>query len=112
MNHIWDYSNTLYQLEPRGNRTLYSSISYTPRLPVRSSLRKTIIGSDEAYRPDKIAFRLYNNPLLSWVLDEANSFYSFKDYTINKEILYPSIGALEMMNISIEYNSYKDENFG
>lgn len=111
MNHIWDFSNIILDKRSDGSNVLYSSISYSPRLPLKESMRRTTIAANEVYRPDKIALRLYNNPLLSWILDEANSFYSFSDYTINKEIYYPTTEALDLMGINYEYSSYKDENF-
>lgn len=112
MNNLWDFtSSTLFQTNINNSRSPYSSLCYPPRLPLTTSMRKTTVGSDETYRPDKVSFRLYGNPLLSWILDDANSFYSCADYTINKEILYPSFEALDLMGISYEYSSYKDENF-
>jgi hypothetical protein len=111
MNHLWDYTNILSDLTKDSVTITYSSIAYPPKLPLKQSMRRTIVSSDEIYRPDKIAFRLYNNPLLSWILDEANSFYSFSDYTINREIYYPTTEALELMGINYDYSSYKDENF-
>ena len=65
----------------------------------------------EVHRPDKVSFRLYGNPLFSWVIDEANSFYSLKDYTFDRVIYYPSSGALSLMGLDYDYESFRDQNF-
>lgn len=111
-SNYFDYITINFDVEKGGGITQYSSVSYPPELPLVESLSKTLIQSDEMYRPDKVSYRLYRNPMLSWLIDEANSFYSFADYTINKEIYYPSLQALEIMGIDISYESFEDQNFG
>jgi hypothetical protein len=109
MTNFFDYAYLIDNddIDRRNN----ASISYPPRSPLKSSMLTTTILITEQYRPDKVAFRLYNNPLLSWVIDEANSFYSISDYTYEKKIYYPSQRALDLMGIDYSYASFKDQNF-
>jgi hypothetical protein len=109
---LFDYLTVNFDVAKNGGILQYASVAYPPRLPLVESLRKTYIESNEIYRPDKVAYRLYGNPMLSWIIDDANSFYSFSDYTINKEIYYPSLEALELMGIDISYDSFEEQNFG
>jgi hypothetical protein len=87
------------------------SLSYTPQLPILESLLTNKILPEEQYRPDKVAYRLYRNPLLSWVIDEANNWYHFNNYIAGSSFYYPSIAALNSMGIDYDYQSFEDENF-
>ena len=87
------------------------SLSYTPQLPKLKSLLTSKVLPEEQYRPDKVAYRLYRNPLLSWVIDESNNWYHLKNYTAGTTFYYPSITALEYMGINYDYESFEDENF-
>jgi hypothetical protein len=87
------------------------SLSYTPQLPILESLSTSKILPEEQYRPDKVAYRLYRNPLLSWVIDEANNWYHFKDYIAGSSFYYPRTAALDYMGIDYDYESFEDENF-
>jgi hypothetical protein len=49
--------------------------------------------------------------LLSWVIDEANNWYHFKDYIAGSSFYYPSTAALDYMGIDYDYESFEDENF-
>ena len=101
---LWDYSNIIQNDDKN-----ISSICYTPNLPI--TLLSTTILSTENFRPDKISYRLYGNPMLSWVLDDANNFYHMKEYTANRSILYPSKQALDIMGIEYFYTSFEDQNY-
>lgn len=87
------------------------SYGYTPQFPVVSSMLVSTVQENERFRPDKVAYRLYGNPLLSWVVDEANSWYHFSNYEVGTQFYYPSSTALEVMGVTNEYESYEDENF-
>jgi hypothetical protein len=102
MTNLHNYSNIVEYTE-RNKNISYSSITYnTPNQPLESSMLKTRVLISEVYRPDKISLRLYDNPLSSWILDEANNFYNgFSDYYYDREIYYPSLEALELMGISV-----------
>lgn len=103
----FDYSSTVTDND--GVERL--SYSYTPQYPMLSSMLKSTVLPQEQYRPDKVSYRLYRNPLLSWVIDEANSWYHFSNYTAGTSFYYPSEEALQFMGVSTEYTSYEDENF-
>lgn len=106
MNFYHDYANIITFIDDttKKEKTL-SSISYPPDFPIERSLLKTTVQANEIFRPDKIAFRLYDNPLMSWVIDEVNNFYNgFSEYYINREIFYPSTEALDIMGIDYIYN--------
>ena len=48
------------------------------------------ITSSFQYRPDKIAYKFYGNPQLSWVLIYANNFRNgVADFISNREIQVP-----------------------
>lgn len=106
MNFYHDYSSVITFIDDttKKEKTM-SSVSYPPDFPLVKSLLKTTVDSSEIFRPDKIAYRLYGNPLMSWVIDEVNSFYNgFSEYYINREIYYPSTDALEIMGIDYIYD--------
>ena len=49
---------------------------------------KYIVDHQETYRPDLIAFNLWGNIDLAWVLNEINNAPTLKYYTYEKEIYY------------------------
>lgn len=67
----------------------YSGPSFnTPDLAAYSDqYRQYKLDITEVYRPDKIAYELYNNINLSWVLNEINHFTHPRQYT-NGLIIY------------------------
>lgn len=101
MNNYHDYAATVSFIQDNGTSKDNISISYPRKMPI--TLSKTKVDASEQNRPDKISYRLYGNPLNSWILDEANNFYLFSDYYINRTILYPTREALTIMGINIEY---------
>lgn len=102
MTNLHSYANIVEEIK-NNKTTTFSSIVYnSPQFPLKASLLKTRVLITEEFRPDKIALRLYQEPLASWILDEANNFYNgFSDYYHNREIYYPSITALDLMGISV-----------
>ena len=111
MNYF-DYSNEIIGVNEKTQREIfYSSISYTPQLPLKTSMLKTKILQTENFRPDKVSYRLFNDPFMSWLIDEINNFYSFKDYEAGKEIYYLGPGALESIGIEINYTSFETQNY-
>jgi hypothetical protein len=101
---LWDYSDII-----KSDDKNLGSICYTPNLPI--TLLSTTILSNENFRPDKISYRLYGNPMLSWILDDANSFYHMKEYYANRIIKYPSKEALDIMRINYSYTSFEEQNY-
>lgn len=58
------------------------------------------IPGNEEYRPDKIAFTLYQNPDSSWILDAINDFSNgISEYYTNRIIIYPQYEALANLGI-------------
>jgi len=77
----------------------YSSPSYFPDFPI-SGYGYHIISPEEQYRADKIAYAIYGDDRLSWVLDVANNFYNgFSEYTSGREIKFPLVEGLIQMGI-------------
>lgn len=95
MASLFDFANILTGLDD--NRENYS-ISRPPRFPIKGMIESEI-NSDEQFRPDKVAYRLYNDAQLSWVVDEANNWYHIKEYTIGRKFLYPTETTLIQMGI-------------
>ena len=100
MNNLFDYGTIVSDLDINRRTISYRSICYTPKMPLKKYLFKTNILQTEKYRPDKIAYRLFEDPTLSWVLDEINNLYSFKDYYPNREIYYLDNRGLNFIGIA------------
>jgi hypothetical protein len=100
MSKLHEYSQ-LVEYQERQKTISYASIALPPEMPLKESLLKTKVLIGEVHRPDKIAYRLYQNATLSWIIDEANKFYNgFSEYTFDREIYYPSLQALNLMGIT------------
>lgn len=110
MNNLFDYGNILSYAENEKNFS-HLSLCYTPQLPLKTSMLKTTILEKENYRPDKVAYRLFGDPNLSWILDEINSFYSFSDYYLGREIYYLTQQGLLSIGIEVDYISYETQNY-
>jgi hypothetical protein len=53
------------------------------------------IQPNEQFRPDKICDKLYNDPSITWVLDDINNFkHGIKEYLPGKKIKYLSKAIL------------------
>lgn len=79
----------------------YIGVAITPKMPTKG-LRETKVRTNEKYRSDKIADRLWDDPTLTWILDEANNFMGkdcFMKYEINAVIKYPDRNALQILGI-------------
>ena len=110
--NFFDYSSPIININEKTQREIsYSSISYTPQLPLRTSMLKTKILQTENFRPDKLSYRLFEDPFMSWLIDEINNFYSFKDYVAGKEIYYLGSAGLESIGIEINYTSFETQNY-
>jgi hypothetical protein len=60
----------------------------------------TTVESDEHYRPDKVADRLWNIPDLNWILDVLNGFENgIREYTMNTTIKYVTIDRLKKIGL-------------
>ena len=72
------------------NNRVFSGIAYVPDFSLYGSMFKShTITATEEYRPDKIAFALWGNADVSWVLDEINEFTNgISSYTHNTVIKY------------------------
>lgn len=110
MNYLFDYGSVLNYIEDQKSVS-HLSICYTPRMPLKTSMLKTTILEKENYRPDKVSFRLFKDPNLSWILDEINNFYLFSDYYLGREIYYLTEPGLKAIGIEVEYVSYETQNY-
>lgn len=79
------------------NRDNYSIVRI-PQWPIKGMIEDEI-QSDEQYRPDKVAYRVYNDASLSWIIDDANNWFHVKDYTIGRKFYRPSETTLVQMGI-------------
>ena len=88
--NLFDYSYNV------SNKINFSGICYqTPNFFKYKNLFETyIINSREEFRPDIIAYELYGDDRLSWVLDEVNHFYTLSSYTQGRRIYYLPIEIL------------------
>jgi len=85
------YSETHEVFIKNYNQTMQlSGIAYIPNFYLYNNyFKKHIIENYEEYRPDKIAYNLWGNQLLSWVLNEINHFtHGIQEYTKGREINY------------------------
>ena len=84
------------------NNQPYIGISYAPNaLDIQGTelLQYTKVKSNEIYRPDKIAQRLWGVDD-SWPLDILNNFKNgIKEYTLDTEIAYVSTASLKAIGL-------------
>jgi hypothetical protein len=111
MINFFDYGSIVDDLNNKYKLVSYRSICYTPKMPLERFLLKTKILQTERYRPDMISYRLFNDPRLSWVLDELNNLYNFSDYYAGREIKYLDTNGLRFINIDSDYIPYDYDNF-
>lgn len=97
MPSLFDFSNQVANADIDNRDSL--SVARNPRFPTRG-MQEDQVQSGEQYRPDKVADRLLGDAQLSWVIDDANNFFSPENYTVGTKILYPSEKALKTMGIS------------
>jgi hypothetical protein len=107
----FNYGTTFRNLENNLTFREVRSICYPPKMPLKTSMVKTTIKSVEEYRPDKISYRLFGDPLLSWVLDEINNFYLISDYYSGREIYYLNEYGLSAIGVEVDYISFESQNF-
>ena len=110
MNYLFDYGAILNYTED-GKDFSHLSVCYTPQMPLKKSMLKTTILEKENFRPDKVSYRLFGDPNLSWIIDEINNFYSFSDYYLGREIYYLTQAGLEAIGIEVDYTSYETQNY-
>ena len=107
----FNYGGTFNNIENNFRFREVRSICYPPKMPLKTSMVKTTIRSVEEYRPDKISYRLFGDPLLSWILDEINNFYLFSDYKSGREIYYLNEYGLSSIGVEVDYISFESQNF-
>lgn len=63
----------------------------------------TYVSESEVHRLDLIANRVYNNPLLAWVIARRNMLESMDDLWLGRELKYPPLSNI-YQNGNIIYN--------
>ncbi len=82
------------------NNTKIGTISYYPDpIKYKSYYKKYKISAAEVYRPDKIAYNLFDDQKLWWVLDIINNFTNLDDYYIGREIYYLDKSYLDKLGL-------------
>ena len=93
----FDFTKTLID----DDNVAYSGVAQTPDFSIyEDNFKLKVIQAEEQYRPDKIAWKLWNDGDLAWVLDEINNFDgSCQNYETNKTIKYLEKTYLEKLGI-------------
>jgi len=85
------------------NNLPFSGISYFPtstELFKDTDILYTEVMNDESYRPDKIAYRLWQSQNISWILDVLNDFENgIKEYKRGTSLKYVSVTRLKAIGI-------------
>ncbi|MBW2969090.1 hypothetical protein KY314_03155 [Candidatus Woesearchaeota archaeon] len=83
------------------NNLVFSGISYPPNLlEYENDFKDYIIPAENEFRPDKIAWELWESQDLSWVLDLINDFTNgIAEYTRGKTIKYIDTDILVILGI-------------
>lgn len=80
----------------------YSGISKRVDFPSNSSAYiEYKIQANESFRPDKIAYKFYNNEKLDWIIDEINNFSSLEEYYSSRIIKILKFEILERLGIIV-----------
>ena len=79
----------------------YSGVAETPDFSIyEENFLIHTIDATEQYRPDKIAWMLWGDENLSWVLDEINEFVDpLTEYYAGRKIKYLQKSYLEKLGI-------------
>lgn len=102
MQFLEAYSKQYDVLIPFYNQTMrISGLAYPPDFYKYSSYyQKHIVENHEEFRPDKIAYNIWGNQLLSWVLNQINYFtHGIQEYTAGREINYLDAEMLRDLGI-------------
>lgn len=100
MKTFSQYSNIFDNVEYNGVSVQACGISYYPDFYIyKNYYLKFIIEPKYQFRPDKIAYVLWNNQFFSWVLDAINNFTHLSEYYIGREIYYLDSGFLTSIGI-------------
>lgn len=54
----------------------------------------TYVKENEVHRLDLLSYRIYNNPLLAWVIVRRNRLESMDDLWLGREIKYPPLESV------------------
>jgi hypothetical protein len=54
----------------------------------------TYVQEDEVHRLDRIAHRVYNNPLYAWIIARRNRLENMDDLWFGRELKYPPISKI------------------
>ena len=111
MIDLFNYGEIVSTVNENYNTVSYLSICYPPKMPLKQYMLKTKILQTEKYRPDKVSYRLFRDPNMSWVIDEINNFYTFNDYYPDREIYYLDSNGIISMGLETDYVSYEEDNF-
>lgn len=58
-----------------------------------------VVLPEEQFRPDKIAYNLWDNQYISWVLDTINNITDLSEYYVGREINYLEEDFLRTLGI-------------
>jgi len=99
MKQLFDYSSINIDID----NSFFAGISYFPtaeELVGDGDYTYTEILPIEEFRPDKIAYRVFGNQNLHWILDVLNDFPNgITEYTRGKTIKYVSLAQLQNLGI-------------
>lgn len=102
MQNFDSYSKTYSVYIPYYNKTMtISGISYIPDFyQYKENYKTHIIENNEQYRPDRIAYNLWNNQRLTWVLNQINYFtHGIEEYVAGRSINYLDAEILQDIGI-------------
>lgn len=75
-----------------GDNLFYLEDDYV--LPESEDDLTTYVNETEVHRLDLLANRIYNNPLLGWVIARRNMLESMDDLWLGREIKYPPLSDI------------------
>lgn len=94
---LQDFSEKIYDLN---DNIYYNGISKYPDTSIyKNYYKKFIITPDVSYRPDKIAWKLWGQEDLGWILKIINNFETIKDFKVKIEINYLEYNMLESLGL-------------
>jgi len=102
MKKLDDYSFIFNVLNNNDQSQQISGISYYPDFSIYKNYYKMhIITPEEEYRPDKIAYNLWNNQRVSWILSAINQFYlGIREYKAGRTIFYLELDVLRQLGVA------------
>ena len=80
--------------------TLFSGIAYVPDFSLYSQyFKEGVVSAEQEYRPDKIAWDLWDDQNAGWILFEINGFIYLNEFSVGTKYYYLDYSILQQIGV-------------